>query len=106
MSPRLSEPAVSDLTAKDIVEDHNPDLFLIVYAVDDVESFSKNNFNKKENHMKRILFGSCTLYSVYTVLYTVHTVQYSVYTLYCKKQRQAAKCMHFKSDVSENLKIQ
>ncbi len=35
------EPAVADLTAKDLVEDHNPDCFVIVYAVDDVESFSK-----------------------------------------------------------------
>jgi hypothetical protein len=35
------EPAVADLTPKDIVEDHNPDCFVMVYAVDDVESFSK-----------------------------------------------------------------
>jgi hypothetical protein len=35
------EPAVADLTPKDIVEDQNPDCFVMVYAVDDVESFSK-----------------------------------------------------------------
>ena len=35
------EAAVSDLSINDVVEDHNPDLFVIVYAVDDTESFGK-----------------------------------------------------------------
>ena len=36
------EAAVSDLTISDIVEDHNPDCFVVVYAVDDLHSFGKN----------------------------------------------------------------
>ena len=35
------ESAVSDLSINDVVEDHNPDLFVMVYAVDDPESFGK-----------------------------------------------------------------
>ena len=35
------EGAVSDLSITDVVEDHNPDIFVIVYAVDDPESFGK-----------------------------------------------------------------
>ena len=33
------EASVSDLS--DVVDDHNPDCFVIVYAVDDMESFGK-----------------------------------------------------------------
>ena len=35
------EAAVSNLSINDVVDDHNPDLFAIVYAVDDVESFGE-----------------------------------------------------------------
>ena len=30
-----------DLSDSDVVDDHNPDCFVIVYAVDDMESFGK-----------------------------------------------------------------
>ena len=36
------EAAVSDLTISDMVEDHNPDCFVVVYAVDDLQSFGKD----------------------------------------------------------------
>jgi len=37
----LIEPAVEDLTVGEVVDDHNPDCIVVVYAVDDRESFSK-----------------------------------------------------------------
>jgi len=36
----LIEPAVEDLTVKEVTDDQNPDCFVIVYAVDDKESFT------------------------------------------------------------------
>ena len=44
------EASVSDLS--DVVDDHNPDCFVIVYAVDDMESFGKfRNDDLKSQHM-------------------------------------------------------
>jgi len=37
----LIEPAVEDLTVGEVVDDHNPDCVVVVYAVDDRDSFSK-----------------------------------------------------------------
>ena len=35
----VMEASVSDLSVCEMVEEHNPDCFVIVYAVDDAESF-------------------------------------------------------------------
>ena len=35
------EASVSDLSVCEMVEEHNPDCYVIVYAVDDIESFGK-----------------------------------------------------------------
>ena len=44
------EASVSDLS--DMVDDHNPDCFVIVYAVDDMESFGKfRNDDLKSQHL-------------------------------------------------------
>ena len=44
------EASVSDLS--DVVDDHNPDCFVIVYAVDDMESFGKfRNDDLKSQHL-------------------------------------------------------
>ena len=48
------EAAVSDLTISDIVEDHNPDCFVVVYAVDDLHSFGKDIAWPLVTHLKHL----------------------------------------------------
>ena len=46
------EASVLDLSDSDVVDDHNPDCFVIVYAVDDMESFGKfRNYDLKSQHL-------------------------------------------------------
>ena len=45
------EASCLDLSDTDVVDDHNPDCFVIIYAVDDMESFGKfwNDYFESEH---------------------------------------------------------
>jgi len=88
----LIEPAVEDLTVREVVEDQNPDCIVVVYAVDDKDSFgnaetclewlTKNSFitskpcilvgNKSDLVRSRVLEASegCDLALHYNVKFT------------------------------------
>ena len=55
----VSEPTCDNIRVSDVVEDQNPDCLVVVYSVDDLQSFGKNIIdNVKYNYSSSYQKGS------------------------------------------------